>query len=986
LALIVPVETRAATVSVGPGQMYATIAEGTAAAGDGDTVEVEPGHYLEEIVLQDRTLILVGQGGAAAVTIESPGVGDPDLIRIVGGSVELRGFTIDAMDERRGLAVHASGQVLLDDVVIVGGVNADGFPGGGIGIWSYSRVTANGVVLADNSAYLGAMPYGGHVSVELDSTFASQLATSLQNGGAARGGGLYIDATSSAVLDDTAMTDNRTTGLQDHDGGAICAEVGSTLMVQDSAFFGNATAPNDKSTGGAIYAGDVEIYSSEFSGNGETHRGGAVAVESDTLLADGNLFDGNLANFGAAIYCRAASCDLIDNWFEDNEARRGGAVLISSGSVGLMTRNHFCHNRVPAPHAGADIGDGGAVLVSQATLTGTNNVFIENTAYEDGGAMALYDSTVTLTNNHFVSNGALRGGAVHVEGAFGQYASVNNLYGWNSTAISDPSGVATTRYSQLFQNGAVIPALGVGDQLGDPLLVGPVAGNCAEGTVLPLEVSPMIGGGDPQIFNPNGTESDVGAFGGPEARDIYFKDVDNDGVLAMFDCDDADTNETSPVSFVYEDNDLDGHGSYLDSGALGCGGVGFSKNNEDCDDGDPLSHEGTIWYADVDADGLGSPDSATAFCVGPPGWVETGTDCNDSEPSIGEGTLWYDDVDGDGLGDPDTGILACAPSSSQVGDATDCDDTDDTIGRALPLYADEDEDGYGAAGDAGFVGCPQSGFVSNANDCDDTEEALNPETPWYRDSDSDGVGGLSITHQCERPLGHVDLSGDCNDEDPSVGLPSLHLVDGDRDGWGGDEGYVRCPAPGFTELDGDCDDDDEAVHPGAPEQCDLVDSDCDGTLGDPESTDAITVHPDADSDGYGAARMAVMGCPNSQWLVDASDCDDGDPAVHPRAVEIWYDGIDQDCDGSSDYDQDQDGYDAYQEAADGDDCDDLDPAIHPRVEDIPNDGIDQNCDGVVAATWITGGVGCQTVPVGSRWLILIGLVLAVRTRRDRSDP
>ena len=39
-------------------------------------------------------------------------------------------------------------------------------------------------------------------------------------------------------------------------------------------------------------------------------------------------------------------------------------------------------------------------------------------------------------------------------------------------------------------------------------------------------------------------------------------------------------------------------------------------------------------------------------------------------------------------------------------------------------------------------------------------------------------------------------------------------------------------------------------------------------------------------------------------MVACEDCDDGDGSVSPAGTETWYDGIDGDCDGASDYDQD----------------------------------------------------------------------------------
>jgi hypothetical protein len=58
----------------------------------------------------------------------------------------------------------------------------------------------------------------------------------------------------------------------------------------------------------------------------------------------------------------------------------------------------------------------------------------------------------------------------------------------------------------------------------------------------------------------------------------------------------------------------------------------------------------------------------------------------------------------------------------------------------------------------------------------------------------------------------------------------------------------------------------------------------------------------------------------------------------------WYDGVDQNCDGANDYDQDGDGYSSSD--YEGQDCNDLDPEIKPNIQEIALDGIDQNCDGM----------------------------------------
>ncbi len=95
---------------------------------------------------------------------------------------------------------------------------------------------------------------------------------------------------------------------------------------------------------------------------------------------------------------------------------------------------------------------------------------------------------------------------------------------------------------------------------------------------------------------------------------------------------------------------------------------------------------------------------------------------------------------------------------------------------------------------------------------------------------------------------------------------------------------------------------------------------------------AAEVQADRDGDGYGAARHG------------GPDCDDDDPDVNPEGDDVWYDGVDGDCDGRSDWDADGDGYDAAGGATPVD-CDDTDPSRSPGATEVWYDGVDADCAG-----------------------------------------
>lgn len=125
-----------------------------------------------------------------------------------------------------------------------------------------------------------------------------------------------------------------------------------------------------------------------------------------------------------------------------------------------------------------------------------------------------------------------------------------------------------------------------------------------------------------------------------------------------------------------------------------------------------------------------------------------------------------------------------------------------------------------------------------------------------------------------------------------------------------------------------------------------------------EGSLTVNLHAAAidDVDGDGHALIEAGG----------DDCDDTDADVFPGTDEVWYNGVDENCDGGDDYDQDGDGYqtDAYNADPQfgGGDCQDVNTDYHPGAPDEPYDNRDTNCLG--DDDWDYDGDGYQTEQYG----------------------
>ena len=144
--------------------------------------------------------------------------------------------------------------------------------------------------------------------------------------------------------------------------------------------------------------------------------------------------------------------------------------------------------------------------------------------------------------------------------------------------------------------------------------------------------------------------------------------------------------------------------------------------------------------------------------------------------------------------------------------------------------------------------------------------------------------------------------------EPADCTPTTYYEDADGDGFGVDgtgvEGETCRPLAGYATQAGDCDDRASAVSPGSVEICDGRDNDCDGDVDDDDSVVHATPpwFTDADGDGYGTDELVAEACegPSGSAMLEG-DCDDTDPDAHPGRSEELDDGIDNNCDGLTDF-------------------------------------------------------------------------------------
>lgn len=237
-----------------------------------------------------------------------------------------------------------------------------------------------------------------------------------------------------------------------------CGHVINVTSTSGSEIYKNDFVNNSADNGTVYLYGSSNVHDNNFTNNSVTGLGGAIYSYSfyniNTTIKE-NVFDGNNASFGGAIYYENYPSynnkrEIVNNTFINNSADFGGAIYSNKSINNIIDDNDFINNS-------AQIG--GAIFVDYLYIndfrynntnnTISNNLFAENNA-QSGGAVVLYSQNSTVEGNRFISNNASRygGGALITSG--NNSIIVNNTFANNTAQLY--GGAIGTNDSKIIDN------------------------------------------------------------------------------------------------------------------------------------------------------------------------------------------------------------------------------------------------------------------------------------------------------------------------------------------------------------------------------------------------------------------------------------------------------------------------------------------------------------------------------------------------------
>ncbi|MBL8603385.1 MAG: hypothetical protein JNK72_15780 [Myxococcales bacterium] len=374
----------------------------------------------------------------------------------------------------------------------------------------------------------------------------------------------------------------------------------------------------------------------------------------------------------------------------------------------------------------------------------------------------------------------------------------------------------------------------------------------------------------------NGIDDDCNGVVDNGVLTTFYRDADGDGYgnagVTTQAC-------SQPAGYVTNASDCNDGNAAIRPGATElCNGVDDNCNGS-IDEG-----VRNTYYRDADGDGYGNAGVTTLACSRPAGYVTNASDCNDGNAAIRPGaTEVCNNVDdncsgaidegnpGGGVGCATGQAGRCAAGTTACTGGTivcnrnlaptteTCNNVDDNCNGSVD-EGNPGGGGYCGTGQAGrcaagTITCSGGGYICVRNlapiaeACNNVDDncngAIDDGNPGGGVGCSTGQAGRCAAGTtacsgggivCNRNLGPVAevCNGVDDDCDGTIddGVLNTYWRDADGDGYGNPSVTTTACSPpgGWVSNNADCNDSNFAVRPGAPEVCNSIDDNCNGSI------------------------------------------------------------------------------------------------------------------------------------------------------------
>jgi hypothetical protein len=560
---------------------FTRIQEAIDAVDDYTVIEVCPGTYSEHIVVAGKQLWIVGTGGSDVTTILGSATGPTVRVSNLNSApgIFLEGFTIRGGASNFGGGIQCdSARLTATDLAVTENTAT---LGGGIGAQFCTLYLTDSQVLANPATEFGGGIHVSQTDGEISTTFVSGN-SALQGGGISvsygnmsiidneiranealteedyqGGGGIYtigeIPLIENTIAENTSAS---------HGGGAYISS--SAADIRDNEFLDNVTAGDG--AGAYVFFGTNRITGNTFTGNEALDDAGGLRIQSGYADIEGNTFTFNsCVDDGGAVKFSHAKSRFHDNLLTDNSAgEEGGGVELDNDSTtvsgstflrntaalggalhgaeqiepALITTSVFednvgtsCGGAIQFEDVAARIDivqvtirdnnaqSGGGLCALSANIAVRNALIVDNEANSSGGGVRVELATGYVINSVISGNDASVGAAFTIRDGAG-FSAANNLVPDNTSSAAVRvvgEGVPAWTYNDVYGNssgnytGIDDPTDTLGNISEDPDFV-------SSSDYHLQNSSPCIDTGSPAIDDPDNSQSDMGAYGGPNGN------------------------------------------------------------------------------------------------------------------------------------------------------------------------------------------------------------------------------------------------------------------------------------------------------------------------------------------------------------------------------------------------------------------------------------------------------------------------------------